>query len=133
MTSQAKLLHAFIWGLKDRVKAELHLRNPSTYAKAARMALETSACVLCITKLSPAGIQDISLNKQGLQIPAQCQWNLAPWREDHLQKAKENKGTYQRSNAMAVANMATSSAIAQRRQRPKKTRSQKTEEWAIRP
>ena len=39
-TSQAKLLHAFIWELKDRVKAELCLRNPSMYAKAARMALD---------------------------------------------------------------------------------------------
>ena len=36
----AKLLHAFIWGLKDRVKAELRLRNPSTYAEAAHMALD---------------------------------------------------------------------------------------------
>ena len=87
-----------------------------------------SACILCITKLRPISIQDISLNEQDLQIPAQCQWNLAPWREDPLRKAKENKGTYQRSNAMAVVNMATTSAIAQRRQG-----SQKTEEWAIRP
>ena len=38
--SPAKLLHAFIWGLKDRVKAELRLRNPSTYAEAACMALD---------------------------------------------------------------------------------------------
>ena len=38
--SPAELLHAFIWGLKDRVKAELHLRNPSIYAEAARMALD---------------------------------------------------------------------------------------------
>ena len=45
-----------------------------------------------------------------------------------LRKAKENKGTYQRSNGMAVANMAILSIISQRRQR-----SQKTEEWAIRP
>ena len=28
--SQAELLHAFIWGLKDHVKAEIRLRNPST-------------------------------------------------------------------------------------------------------
>ena len=38
--SPAKLLHAFIWGLKDRVKAELYLRNPSTYAEATSMALD---------------------------------------------------------------------------------------------
>ena len=36
----AKLLHAFIWGLKDRVKAELRLKNPSIYAEAAHMALD---------------------------------------------------------------------------------------------
>ena len=41
--SLAELLHAFIWGLKDRVKAELCLRNPSMYAKAARMALDIDA------------------------------------------------------------------------------------------
>ena len=80
-----------------------------------------AACVLCITKLCPISIQDISLNKQDLQIPAQCQWNLALWREDPLTKAKENKGTYQRSNAMAVANMATTSAIDQRRQGSQKS------------
>ena len=28
--SQAELLYAFIWELKDRVKAEIRLRNPST-------------------------------------------------------------------------------------------------------
>ena len=38
--SLAELLHAFIWGLKDRVKAELWLRNPSTYTEVARMALD---------------------------------------------------------------------------------------------
>ena len=38
--SQAELLHAFIWGLKDHLEAELHLRNPSTYTKAAHMALD---------------------------------------------------------------------------------------------
>ena len=59
---------------------------------------------------------------------AQCRWNLSLWREDPLRKAKENKGTYQRSNATAVVNMATTRAIAQKRQG-----SQKTEEWAIRP
>ena len=75
-----------------------------------------SACVYCIKKLSPIGIQDISLNKQDLQILAQCRWNLAPWKKDPLRKAKENKRTYQRSNAMAVENMATTSAFAQRRQ-----------------
>ena len=90
--------------------------------------ISMSACIHCISKLIPIGVQDISLNKQDLQIPAQCQWNLAPWRQDPLRKAKENKGAYQRSNAMAVVNMATTSTIAQRRQRSKKT-----EEWAIRP
>ena len=38
--SQAELLHAFVWGLKDPVTVELCLRNPSTYAEAARMALD---------------------------------------------------------------------------------------------
>ena len=38
--SLAELLHAFIWGLKDWVKAELRLRNPSTHTEAARMALD---------------------------------------------------------------------------------------------
>ena len=38
--SPAELLHAFIWGLKDRVKAELRLRNPNTYAEVAHMALD---------------------------------------------------------------------------------------------
>lgn len=26
--SNAEVLHAFIWGLKDRIKAEVRLRNP---------------------------------------------------------------------------------------------------------
>ena len=43
--SLAELLHAFIWGLKDRVKAELRLRNPSTYAEAACMALDIDECL----------------------------------------------------------------------------------------
>ena len=38
--SLAGLLPAFIWGLKDRVKAKLCLRNPSIYTEAARMALD---------------------------------------------------------------------------------------------
>ena len=38
--SPAELLHAFIWGLKDQVKAELCLRNPSIYAESAHMALD---------------------------------------------------------------------------------------------
>ena len=38
--SLAELLHAFIWGLKDRVEAELWLRNPSMYTEAACMALD---------------------------------------------------------------------------------------------
>ena len=90
--------------------------------------ISISAYVFCIIKLQPIGIQDISLKKQGLQIPAQCQWNLVIYREDPLRKSKENKGTYQRSNAIAAANIAILSEIAQKRQG-----SQKTEEWAIRP
>ena len=82
--------------------------------------ISMSTYILGTTKLHPIGIQDISLNKQDLQIPAQCRWNLVPWIEDPLRKAKENKGTYQRSNAMAVVNMATTSAIAQRRQENQK-------------
>ena len=51
-----------------------------------------SACVLRITKLHPIDIQDISFNKQGLQIPAQCRCNLVPWKEDPLRKTKKKKG-----------------------------------------
>ena len=90
--------------------------------------ISMSACIFCIIKLQPIGIQDISLKNQGLQILAQCQWNLVTYREDPLRKSKENKGSYQRSNAMALANIAILSAIAQKRQG-----SQETEEWAIRP
>ena len=71
-TSQAELLHAFIWGLKDRLEAELYLRNPRyTPRQLVWLLTLMSACILCITKLCPAGIQDISLNEQGLQIPEQ--------------------------------------------------------------
>ena len=35
-----ELLHAFVWGLKDRIRAEVHLRNPRTLDEAARMALD---------------------------------------------------------------------------------------------
>ena len=38
--SDAELLHLFIWGLKERVRAEVRLRNPKTFDKAARMALD---------------------------------------------------------------------------------------------
>lgn len=27
-TTDAELLHAFVWGLKDRIKSELRLRDP---------------------------------------------------------------------------------------------------------
>ena len=35
-----ELLHAFVWGLKDRLCAEVRLRNPKTLDEAARMALD---------------------------------------------------------------------------------------------
>ena len=38
--SDAKLLHAFIYGLKDRVRAEVRLRNPATLTEAAHLALD---------------------------------------------------------------------------------------------
>ena len=38
--SDAELLHAFIYGLKDRVRAEVWLRNPATLTQAARLALD---------------------------------------------------------------------------------------------
>ena len=38
--SHAELLHAFIYGLKDRVRAEVRLRNPATLTEAARLALD---------------------------------------------------------------------------------------------
>ena len=38
--SDAELLHAFIYGLKDRVRAEVWLRNPATLTEAARLALD---------------------------------------------------------------------------------------------
>ena len=37
--SDAELLHAFIYGLKDRVRAEVRLRKPATLTDAARLAL----------------------------------------------------------------------------------------------
>ena len=43
--SQAEFLHAFVWELKDCVKAELHLKSPSTYAKAPCMALDIDECL----------------------------------------------------------------------------------------
>ena len=39
-TSDAELLHAFIYGLKDRVRPEVWLRNPATLTEAARLALD---------------------------------------------------------------------------------------------
>ena len=38
--SDAELLHAFIYGLKDRVRAEFRLCNPATLTEAARLALD---------------------------------------------------------------------------------------------
>ena len=38
--SDAELLHAFIYGLKDRVRAEVRLHNPATLTEAARLALD---------------------------------------------------------------------------------------------
>ena len=38
--SDAELLHAFIYGLKDRVRAEVRLRNPATLTEAAHLALD---------------------------------------------------------------------------------------------
>ena len=35
-----ELLHAFIYGLKDRVQAEVRLCNPATLTEAARLALD---------------------------------------------------------------------------------------------
>ena len=39
-TSDAELLHALIYGLKDRVQAEVRLHNPATLTEAARLALD---------------------------------------------------------------------------------------------
>ena len=38
--SDAELLHAFIYNLKDRVQAEVWLRNPATLTEAAHLALD---------------------------------------------------------------------------------------------
>ena len=38
--SDAELLHAFIYSLKDRVRAEVWLRNLATLTEAARLALD---------------------------------------------------------------------------------------------
>ena len=38
--SDAELLHAFIYGLKDRVQAEVRLHNPATLTEGARHALD---------------------------------------------------------------------------------------------
>ena len=38
--SDAELLHAFLYGLKDRVRAEVWLRKPATLTEAARLALD---------------------------------------------------------------------------------------------
>ena len=35
-----EMLHAFIWGLRDRIKQEVRFRNPTTLIEAARIALE---------------------------------------------------------------------------------------------
>ena len=52
-TSLVELLHSFIWGLKDRVKAELRLKNPSMYAEAACMALNIDKCLCLLYHLAP--------------------------------------------------------------------------------
>ena len=38
--NDGELLHAFIFGLKDRIQVEVHLRNPSTLAEAGHLALD---------------------------------------------------------------------------------------------
>ena len=38
--SDTELLHAFIYGLKDKVRAEVWLRNPATLTEAAHLALD---------------------------------------------------------------------------------------------
>ena len=38
--SDSELLHAFIYGLKDRVQAEVRLHNPTTLTEAVHLALE---------------------------------------------------------------------------------------------
>ena len=38
--SDVELLHAFIYSLKDKVRAEVWLRNPATLNEAARLALD---------------------------------------------------------------------------------------------
>ena len=38
--SDAELLHAFIYGLKDRVRAEVGLHNPATLTEAVHLALD---------------------------------------------------------------------------------------------
>ena len=38
--SDAELLHAFIYGLKDRVQAEVRLCNPATLTEAAHLSLD---------------------------------------------------------------------------------------------
>lgn len=35
-----ELLHAFVYGLRDKVRAEIRLRNPKTLEEAARLALD---------------------------------------------------------------------------------------------
>ena len=37
--NNAELLHAFVWGLKERVCVEVGLRNPKTLDEAAHLAL----------------------------------------------------------------------------------------------
>ena len=38
--SDPELLHAFVFGLKDRIKSEVRLRSPGTLDDAARLALD---------------------------------------------------------------------------------------------
>jgi hypothetical protein len=39
-STDEELLHAFIWGLKDRLKGELRIREPKTLKEAAKFALD---------------------------------------------------------------------------------------------
>ena len=38
--TEAEIMHAFIWGLKDRIKSEVHLRDPADYKAAIKCALD---------------------------------------------------------------------------------------------
>ena len=38
--SEDELLHSFIWGLKDRLKGEVRLREPKNLTEAAKVAMD---------------------------------------------------------------------------------------------